>query len=72
MRIKYDKSIIGEKNMTTEENIRIVRENIEPQIKIIKNEMATVIDTRTREEGERLHKELSILPIEDLLRPFTI
>lgn len=58
--------------MTTEENIRIVRENIEPQIKIIKNEMATVIDTRTREEGEKLHKELSILPIEDLLRPFTI
>lgn len=54
------------------EDIRIVREKIEPQIKIIKDYMSTIVDTKIREDGEKLHKELSILSVEDMLRPFTI
>lgn len=58
--------------MATEEDIRIVREKIEPQIKIIKEDIATIVHAKVREDGERLHKELSTLTVEDLLRPFTI
>lgn len=58
--------------MTTEEDIKIVREKIEPQIKIINNEMANIINAKVRKDGEKLHRQLSFVSVEDLLRPFTI
>lgn len=30
------------------------------------------IDIKVREDGEKLRKDLSILSVEDMLRPFTI
>lgn len=58
--------------MIESEKKEIIKTKIEPKISIIKSELDKVLDSKTREEGERLHKELSVLSIEDLLRPFTI
>lgn len=58
--------------MMESEKKEIIKTKIEPKIDIIKNELAKVLDSDTREEGEKLHRELSVLSIEDLLRPFTI
>lgn len=54
------------------EDIRIVKEKIEPKIKIIKDYMYTIVDIKAREDGEKLHKQISVLTVENLLRPFTI
>jgi len=58
--------------MLESEKNEIIRTKIEPNIDIIKRELAAEIDLETREEGEKLHRELSVLSVEDLLRPFTI
>ncbi len=58
--------------MSEIEKEEIIKTKIEPKICIIKNELDKVLDSKTREEGERLHKELSTLSVEDLLRPFTV
>lgn len=45
---------------------------IKPKINIIKNELAKVSDLDIRKDGEKLHRELSIISVDDLFRPFTI
>jgi len=54
-----------------EKNERI-RTEIMPKIGIIKSELAKISDMDIRKDGEKLHRELSVISIEDLLRPFTI
>lgn len=58
--------------MLESEKNEIIRTKIEPRIDIIKEELAADIDFETLEDGEELHRELSVLSVEDLLRPFTI
>lgn len=53
-------------------NKKIIRKKIEPKIDKIKSELDHIVGPKTIKEGERLHRELSVLSTEDLLRPFTI
>jgi len=58
--------------MIESERKEMIRTKIRPKIGIIKSELAKVSDMDIRKEGEKLHRDLSIISIEDLLRPFTI
>lgn len=55
----------GGKNEITEAEIK-------PKIVIVKRELAKVSDLDIRKDGEKLHRELSNISVDDLLRPFTI
>jgi hypothetical protein len=58
--------------MNKSEKNELIKTKIKPKIGIIKSELAKVSDIDIRKEGEKLHRELSIVKVEDLLRPFTI
>jgi hypothetical protein len=49
-----------------------IEAEIIPKINIFKKELAEVSDLDIRKDGEKLHRELSNISVEDLLRPFTI
>ncbi len=55
-----------------EDNVMFIKTKIEPNIDEIKSELDNVLDNETMEEVEKLYRELSILSVNDLLRPFTI
>ncbi len=58
--------------MTDMENKRIIQREIKPKIEEIIDELSKVPDSKTIEEAEKLHRELSYLSTNDLLRQFTI
>lgn len=45
---------------------------IKSKINIIKSELAKVSDLDIRKDGEKLHRELSIISVDDLFKPFTV
>lgn len=55
-----------------EDNVMFIKTKIEPNIDEIKSELDNVLDNETMEEVEKLYRELSIISVNDLLRPFTI
>ncbi len=58
--------------MADREKTEEIEAEIKPKIDIIKRELAKVSDLDIRKDGEKLHRELSNISVEDLLRPFTI
>lgn len=56
--------------MNDSEKKEIIRTKIEPKIDKIKSELDKILDST--EEGEKLHRELSVLSPDDLFKPFTI
>lgn len=65
---KFDWKKIREEGEKMEE----IEAEIKSKIDIIKSELAKVSDLDIRKDGEKLHRELSNISVEDLIRPFTI
>ena len=58
--------------MANEADEKIIRTKIKPKIVEIKKKLDGILDLETKEEVEKLHRELNVLSVDDLLRPFTI
>lgn len=54
------------------EKQEVIRTQIEPKVGKIKVELDGILNSKTLEEGEKLHQKLSCLSVEDLLKPFTV
>ncbi len=58
--------------MKENEKKELIETEIKPKINILKSELAKVSDMDIRKDGEKLHRELSVISVDDLFRPFTI
>lgn len=58
--------------MAEKEKKKLGMKDIETKIDEVMRELNSIPNSKTLEEAEKLHKELSYMSTDDLLKPFTI